>query len=179
MNNAGSKLKIPEFRCCTFCDVMFMATYSGKVLCSKECGIKSHKQTDKYKSNQSAYIQNPDVKKKLKEYHKVWDKDRYVRMGGSQNPERQKVYRKHSLKKNFGITPEAYDAMVQERDGKCDICGTTETGAAHYKNMPIDHCHVSGKIRGLLCANCNFVIGHAKDSIEVLEKAIAYLKRHS
>lgn len=51
----------------------------------------------------------------------------------------------------------------------CEICGETE-------NLAIDHCHVSGKVRGRLCFNCNGGLGNFKDNVNSLERAIDYLK---
>jgi predicted nucleic acid-binding Zn ribbon protein len=71
-----------------------------------------------------------------------------------------------------------YQAMMEKQDGKCAICNS-EGG---YQNRPgklaVDHCHISGKIRGLLCHRCNTAIGLLKDNIENLNSAIRYLETH-
>lgn len=54
----------------------------------------------------------------------------------------------------------------------CDICGRC-TG-----RMAVDHCHVSDKVRGLLCPRCNTVLGSCEDDVELLLAMIEYLKRH-
>lgn len=72
----------------------------------------------------------------------------------------------------YGITIEEYNTMLKNQDNKCKICNSLK-GA---RNLHIDHCHETGKVRGLLCANCNTGIGNLKDNIELLEKAINYLK---
>lgn len=75
------------------------------------------------------------------------------------------------LKSRYGITEEEFLQMVSDRDGKCDICGVVYT-----KTLNVDHCHDKGHVRGLLCNNCNRGIGHLQDSIDILERAVKYLK---
>ena len=84
------------------------------------------------------------------------------------------------LEKTFGITLEEYNRMHDAQDGKCAICGEPETAKRNGKTrwLAVDHCHDSGRVRGLLCGTCNPMIGYAKDNIEILEKAIAYLRSH-
>ena len=62
------------------------------------------------------------------------------------------------------------EAVYDASDGKCQICGTVE-------KLHLDHCHNTGKIRGLLCMRCNTAIGRMHDDPELLRKAIAYLER--
>ncbi len=59
--------------------------------------------------------------------------------------------------------------------GVCAICGELKLTKAQ-KRMPVDHCHETEKIRGILCNWCNFLIGSVGDNISLLEKAIDYLK---
>lgn len=91
-------------------------------------------------------------------------------------------YRKDSLWKMFRITPEMYDAILASQNGVCAICkGICGTG----RRLAVDHNHACcpgskscGKcIRGLLCGNCNLMIGKAKDSPALLQAAIDYLRR--
>lgn len=79
------------------------------------------------------------------------------------------------LKKNFGITKDQYCAMLDKQECKCAICGTKHIDE-HKKRLHVDHCHTTGKIRGLLCNHCNLGIGHLKDDINILKNAIAYLE---
>jgi Recombination endonuclease VII len=82
-------------------------------------------------------------------------------------------YWKHLLKKRYGITLEQYEKMFQKQDGKCAICLKPS-----IKRLAVDHNHDTGKVRGLLCSNCNPLLGFATDSITILENAVAYLKRN-
>lgn len=81
--------------------------------------------------------------------------------------------RKWSLKSKFGITVEQYDATLEKQNGVCAICNKTcRTG----RRLAVDHCHKTGKVRGLLCAECNNGIGKLNDDPDLLRKAIKYLE---
>lgn len=73
------------------------------------------------------------------------------------------------------ITQEEYDFMYAKQKGCCAICGKHESNVLRNR-LNIDHCHSTGKIRGLLCHHCNAALGHLEDSIDNLTTAISYLK---
>ena len=83
--------------------------------------------------------------------------------------------RKHRYK-TYGITPEEYDSLLKEQDHKCGICGGTDTHSPS-KYFSVDHCHDTGKIRGLLCNRCNRGLGFLGDTSSGLQKALEYLKK--
>lgn len=75
--------------------------------------------------------------------------------------------------REYGLPKEQAESIADgNRNGICTICGV-ET------NLVIDHCHKSGVFRDRICGLCNSALGHAKDSINILENMIAYLKRHN
>lgn len=76
--------------------------------------------------------------------------------------------------KKYGITEEQYDAMYHAQNKQCAIC----RGDAGPHELAVDHCHATGKIRGLLCLNCNKALGFFKDNIEALDNAVLYLRSH-
>ncbi len=78
------------------------------------------------------------------------------------------------LKRRCGVTEEDYQEMLLKQGGCCAICGTTKPGGKG-RVFHIDHCHVSGAVRGLLCVHCNHGLGSFNDSVKALEQAIAYL----
>lgn len=82
------------------------------------------------------------------------------------------------LQRTYGITLELYERMLEEQGHVCKLCmGEGFTMATHHKvKLVVDHCHATGKVRGLLCHNCNRALGLMKDSTETLERAIEYLK---
>ena len=87
----------------------------------------------------------------------------------------KRVYMKnYSRKRNFGISADEFNDMKISQDDKCAIC---KKDSKYFKrDFSIDHCHTTGKIRGLLCSNCNTGIGMFKDDIDILKSAILYLK---
>jgi len=92
------------------------------------------------------------------------------------NPE---INEKHKLRmrirqyiRKYGLSEEEALALVQDRTGECDICGKVVP-------LVIDHCHISGDIRGRLCGPCNTGIGLFKENINSLEQAIEYLRSYS
>ena len=67
-----------------------------------------------------------------------------------------------------------YDQMFDDQDGRCKLCGKSPEGS-RYKKLYVDHNHTTGKVRGLLCMECNFGLGKFKDDAELLLKARAYV----
>jgi len=100
---------------------------------------------------------------------------RYQREYRKMHPQKMK----HAdLARHYGISLKEYNAMVESQDGKCAICGVDETLEIRGKTvrLAVDHCHTTGKVRGLLCAKCNQGIGCLKDDVELLQSAIDYLR---
>lgn len=79
------------------------------------------------------------------------------------------------LKKRFGINIEQYQEMLEAQGGGCAICG----GKDENYSLAVDHCHATGRIRGLLHSKCNQGIGLFGDSPDLLRAAAAYLERHA
>jgi len=91
------------------------------------------------------------------------------------NPEQLAFsYWKSKLKRAYGLTPEDYYQMLEDQNGCCAICGTTCPGANRLY-FCVDHCHLTGTVRGLLCSSCNIGIGNLKDSRRLLYNALKYL----
>lgn len=93
------------------------------------------------------------------------------------NPEKTaKNQRVQDLKK-YGITPGEYTELFTKQNGVCLICGSPPVGKGKINNrLSVDHCHKTGKIRGLLCEPCNLLLGLAKDRAELLYKAAEYIE---
>jgi hypothetical protein len=76
-------------------------------------------------------------------------------------------------KKNYGITQEEYDKLNALQNGLCAICGKENVKG---KSLGVDHDHITGEIRGLLCQKCNLALGNFEDNIEFVKRAISYLE---
>ena len=74
----------------------------------------------------------------------------------------------------YGISLLDYNNMLKEQDNKCKICELDQAGF-HF-SLSVDHCHETGRVRGLLCSNCNQALGCLKDSTELFQKSIKYLE---
>lgn len=100
----------------------------------------------------------------------------YEREWQARNPARYARRRySHHLKRKFGISIEDYEKLLAAQDGVCRICkdppGFGERGRLH-----VDHDHSDGRIRGLLCMNCNQGLGQFRDDVALLSAAVAYLE---
>lgn len=116
-----------------------------------------------------------------------WDEKYVVGDGNAMSREERAAYmreyrkrrprnvRSTQLKKQYGITLSDWEEMFAEQGGKCAVCGQVE-GAERYANLAVDHCHVHGHVRGLLCNSCNRGLGMFRDDPETLEAAAAYLR---
>ena len=94
------------------------------------------------------------------------------------NPEKN---RERSIKQNYGISMEQLELLYEKQKGSCAICGkhldlysNNKEDSLHVAR--VDHCHTTGKVRGLLCNHCNIGIGHMRDNIVLLRNAVQYLE---
>jgi Recombination endonuclease VII len=78
--------------------------------------------------------------------------------------------RKSHLKRNYGLTLEAFEALLASQGGGCAICGRPDADN-------VDHDHGTGRVRGILCFQCNVAIGLLRDSEERARSATAYISR--
>lgn len=85
-----------------------------------------------------------------------------------------KIRRAHSLRTKYKLTSEQYDQMFRDQGEACAICRCKEPSPRWHT----DHCHTTKKVREILCAPCNLMLGHAKDNSITLINAAAYLAKH-
>jgi len=108
--------------------------------------------------------QSPIFREKQKESNKKY----YFK-----NIDKIKVYNKKNwLKRQYGITLDQYNQMLTVQDNRCAICNNPFT-----KRPCVDHNHLTGKVRQLLCVKCNSVLGFSEDNILILQNAIRYLEK--
>lgn len=107
--------------------------------------------------------------KDVKEYMREWRKK-----ARQANPE---YYLEQDLKKNYGVTLEWYRNTLSKQNNVCAICKNPEVAVIRGKvvAMAVDHCHKTGKARGLLCTRCNRGLGLFNDNVDNLKSAIEYL----
>ena len=80
---------------------------------------------------------------------------------------------KSRILNKFGLSWEGYQQLFEQQQGKCAICEKHQSELK--KRLHVDHCHKTGKIRGLLCRNCNLFLGNIQDSKKFLSNALKYL----
>jgi hypothetical protein len=105
-------------------------------------------------------------------------KEKFTKQGKSKTLEYRR--NKDRLKRfsKYGLTEEDFIALIEKQEHRCAICGVIPDRVSNrlHDGFHIDHCHVSGRVRGLLCGSCNTGIGMLKESEEILLKAITYLR---
>ncbi len=83
----------------------------------------------------------------------------------------------HNLQRSYGLTTVEYSKLLKSQNGVCAICKKKET-RKKIKRLAVDHNHETGKIRGLLCNNCNNGLGRFGDDPKILKSAVKYLERN-
>ena len=88
--------------------------------------------------------------------------------------ERNKWYK---IERQFGLTKDGFFEMLAAQGNACACCKTDDPNTRGGKGWCVDHCHSTGKVRGILCSHCNTALGLANDNVEILESLITYLRR--
>ncbi len=138
-------------------------TCSGCKQCSPEVSFSTKARYCRgcvRKNNKQHYVKNLE---KSRKYHREYRKAHY-------DAEKQRACQ---LKHKYGLTIEQRQAMVDQQEGKCFICRTEK------RVLFIDHDHATGKIRSLLCHNCNAAIGLFDEDPAVLRRAATYIEHHA
>ena len=166
-----------------FIQVDLFDTEEPSKICSK-CGQR--KFLDQFSlgfSNQkNRKIRNPWCKSCMNEYTKRYrekNADRYVahaKKWAEENPEKKRSNTRRSKLRHYGLTDIEYDNMCLQQNGLCAICGQKQDGK--YKNLYIDHNHLTSKVRSLLCHKCNVGLGGFRDDPALLRAAADYIEHH-
>lgn len=126
-------------------------------------------------------MNTPARKQQLRAAHRRWK---------ANHPEQFQEYRKQynagplrknvKLKSLYGITLEQYRALEIQQQGECRICGNPETEVTNGKSqrLSVDHDHVTGMVRGLICRNCNRGMGTLNDDPVYLRRCAEYLESY-
>ena len=149
--------------------------YDARTAVCRICGPT--KLTRKKHGNKYGFYCNTNILNNYKDYYSrqpaEWHQERRLKYDG------RSIARKSSLKCKYNLTVEEYDEMIKALDGLCQICRNPETEKDRtgvIKWLAVDHCHTTGKVRGLLCAQCNQGLGNYRDNTDYLKAAIAYLE---
>jgi len=121
---------------------------------------------EKHEATKKAYREAN--KEKLDAYKKAWREA---------HPEAHKVHgRKNHLQRKYGLTLEQFTEMLRTCDGRCQCCKTPFSEIIGQRPC-IDHCHETGRVRGILCDRCNQALCHAGDNPKILRAPANYLER--
>lgn len=144
-----------------------------------ECRLFLNVSNFKKLTSKSALDKNPDG------YYwcctECYKKKEWVYRAGEEPTNRQakrrdkRTRRVLAVEATYGLSEVDYMEKIAEQDNLCAICRRKDEGRV----LCVDHDHKTGKVRGLLCTNCNIGLGNLKDDIQVLEAAIGYLKKYS
>lgn len=119
---------------------------------------------------------NPQRYRELSQAHRDANREQYrarSRDWYHSNKDRASAKGRKAKLARYGLTEEAYQAMLEQQDQSCAICREPNN---LDRRMYVDHCHATGKVRGLLCQKCNAAIGMLKDSPTLLQRAMDYLR---
>ena len=129
---------------------------------------KNKNGTDLYK----ARCVECDRKQQLKRYHNLTDNEKIERKNKSIQTLGKDYFKRYKLNKHYNLTLEEFNLMYKNQNGKCYICENKISG----KEVKVDHNHSTGKVRKLLCHNCNTSLGLLNEDVKIFEKCIEYLK---
>lgn len=130
--------------------------------CKKEKGINEFYYSNKRRGKLSSYCKSCcyDYQKNKIQKHKE---------------HHYSIVRKSRLKREYGITPDDYDSMFKAQNGVCAACGEP----SNDKILSVDHNHITGKTRELLCQPCNLALGSMKESPQKLRLLADYIEKHT
>lgn len=107
---------------------------------------------------------------------KLNNREQYLQKKRESYHRRKDTTRNSQLIRKFGVTLMQYNAMFEQQHGCCAICGKHQT--EFKRRLSVDHDHLTGKVRQLLCYGCNTAIGFAREDPKILENMIQYLLKH-
>ena len=118
---------------------------------------------------------NRKYRKENRDKRKVWNKKYRETHKRNNNEKCRQTGWKYNIKRKYGLTPEEYNLLMDVQNGRCAVCGNEQ----ECQRLAVDHNHITGKVRGLLCINCNRALGFLKEDTERMENLIAYVKKHN
>lgn len=156
--------------------ILFNKKYPDRLISVKYCN-DCKKQRQKQQNRKQREIYNRENKEFIIQQRKI----SYLKHKEKRNNYSKEYNKKHprtakntEKKYKYGITQSQYEQMVINQQNKCAICNNPPISFKPV--LYIDHCHTTGKVRGLLCHFCNAGIGMLKDNPDLLRKAITYLE---
>ncbi len=128
------------------------------------------------KARKEHYAANPEA---FAAATRKWSKDHPEQRNATKRAWYAKNKEKHKdavLRRTYGISLEEYTSRLNVQGGGCAICGAKQADLRGRK-LHVDHCHETKIVRGLLCKDCNTMLGYARDRIDILQAAVEYLRK--
>lgn len=153
---------------CRICDRLSKKTYKR----GPQGRVKDRQSKIK---RMTAWQKTPEGRAKRKAYHSSFRgqcaRDLYK---GAEVKERRRTAQ---LKQKYGLTLERFSQMLKNQKGTCMTCQVILTSKRGYRGVCVDHCHRTGRVRGILCWRCNVLLGHVNDDPKLLRRLALYLER--
>jgi hypothetical protein len=149
---------VSKWNICQQCGAEFEAYTFSQKFCGKACRLRSGTERARLRRKTDA-----EAAERHRQHGRSWREN---------NPDGNAARNLRARAKKYGTTADELQTLLASDD--CWICGDTFADEAEKR---VDHCHKSGKIRGVLCHSCNVGIGHLRDSPTLLLKAAVYLKK--
>jgi hypothetical protein len=168
-----------ETKRCTKCNEDLPATekFFNRKKSSKD-GLYCWCKKCKNKRQQEWSIENRD---EIREYKKEYYlKNRYKKLQYEKEYAKNKPHkcRERRVKSLYGIDGKGLQDLMNEQKGCCAICGESLVTPQTTRNYSVDHDHATGKVRGLLCGNCNAAVGLVNEDISICKSLIEYLRKY-
>lgn len=152
-------------RNCSVCGSSYQPYRDSQKTCSRPC----HRRRPEIVERERLHKSRPEIRERKNDARRV-----------GTNPERREVNLKNSLRRIYGLSFDRYEAMVEAQGNRCSICGSQPDpqGVKAASRLHVDHDHISGAVRDLLCNRCNMGVGYFLDDPARLRAAAAYIERH-
>jgi len=134
---------------------------------------EEHKEEIKIKQKEWREQNKEQIALKAKEFREAHQEE--IKLKAKEKYQRNKDKQKsHQLQMMYGISLAQLEDMILSQNSKCAICGKELT--IQKGGYVVDHDHTTGKVRGILCPQCNFLLGNAQDNLDIMKGAIKYLE---
>jgi Recombination endonuclease VII len=155
---------------CPVCGVQFTPMRETQLACSRAC----YRQTPSWRESQRRQDARPERRARQHDLRRVADAadDRRLVI--------QEYNFRYNLKSKYNLTTEQHDEMLAAQNGLCALCGNPPdpNGVRAASRLHVDHDHLTGAVRALLCNVCNQGLGHFRDDPDLLIAAAEYIKRY-
>lgn len=131
----------------------------------------------KIKKPESEFYQRKDRRNSYNTCKGCWVEYTTARYDKMRREDRTAYFRNQNMKRKYGITLVEYKKILADQFLCCACCGDSWLDDESSINWPVDHNHETGKVRGIVCPPCNWMLGWARDTVERLESGIKYLQK--